>query len=92
MSIVVLEAGITGTPVLITDQCGFDEVERVGGGKVIPATVEGIQKGIIKILEDPEKLKSSGVKLKKYTFENFTWEAAIQRYLSLYQQLLNTKN
>jgi glycosyltransferase involved in cell wall biosynthesis len=92
MSIVVLESGITGTPVLITDQCGFDEVERVGGGKVIPATVEGIQKGLIEILEDPEKLKSSGEKLKKYTFENFTWEAVIQRYLSLYQHLLKTKN
>jgi len=92
MSIVVLESGITGTPVLITDQCGFDAVERVGGGKVIPATVEGIQKGLIEILEDPEKLKSSGEKLKKYTFENFTWEASIQRYLSLYQHLLKTKN
>jgi hypothetical protein len=43
MSIVVLEAGITGTPVLITDQCSFDEVDRIGGGIVVRASVDGIQ-------------------------------------------------
>jgi len=46
MSIVVLEAGITGTPVVITDQCGFDEIETVNGGVVVAATVEGIKAGI----------------------------------------------
>ena len=46
MSIVVLEAGITGTPVLITDQCGFDDVAAVAGGIVVAASVEGLQEGI----------------------------------------------
>ena len=32
MSIVVLEAGRAGTPVMVTDQCDFDEVASVGGG------------------------------------------------------------
>jgi len=31
MSIVVLEAGITETPVLITNTCGFNQVEAIGG-------------------------------------------------------------
>ena len=29
MSIVVLEAGISGTPVLLTDQCGFNVIEKI---------------------------------------------------------------
>ena len=43
MSIVVLESGIAGTPVLITDQCGFDDVAAIAGGMVVAASVEGLQ-------------------------------------------------
>jgi glycosyltransferase involved in cell wall biosynthesis len=57
MSIVVLEAGITGTPVLLTDQCGLSEVESIEGGKVVTASVEGLQSGLIALLTDNAKLK-----------------------------------
>jgi glycosyltransferase involved in cell wall biosynthesis len=92
MSIVVLEAGITGTPVLITDQCGFDEVEHIGGGRVVSATVDGLKDGLLEILRDPGDLKSKGKKLKEYTLENYTWDAIIQKYIHLYHQLLSSKN
>lgn len=92
MSIVVLEAGIIGTPVLLTDQCGFDEVERIGGGKVVPSSVEGLQKGLLEILKDPDKLKSIGAKLKKYVIANYTWEKIINKYIDLYRQVLSNKN
>ncbi len=91
MSIVVLEAGITGTPVLLTDQCGFDEVESICGGLVVPASVDGLQKGLIEILRDPAKLKSMGGNLKKYTCEHFAWDSIINRYLELYSQILDIK-
>jgi glycosyltransferase involved in cell wall biosynthesis len=92
MSIVVLEAGISDTPVLITDQCGFDEVERMGGGKVVPATVDGLIDGLVDLLGDPGSLKSKGERLKDYTSENYTWDAIIQKYIHMYHQLLNSKN
>ena len=92
MSIVVLEAGIVGTPVLLTDQCGFDEVERIGGGKVVPSSVEGLQKGLLEILKDPDKLKSIGAKLKRYVIANYTWEKIINKYIDLYRQVLGNKN
>jgi glycosyltransferase involved in cell wall biosynthesis len=91
MSIVVLEAGITGTPVLITDQCGFDEVEHIGGGRVVPATVDGLKDGLLEILRDPGDLNSKGKKLKEYTIENYTWDAIIQKYIRLYHRLLSSK-
>ena len=92
MSIVVLEAGITGTPVLLTNQCGFDEVERIGGGKVVYATVEGLQNGLLEILKDPDKLKSIGTNLKKHVIANYTWEKIINKYIDLYRQVLGNKN
>ena len=91
MSIVVLEAGITGTPVLLTDQCGFNEVDSIGGGQIVPASIDGLQKGLIEILRDPAQLKSMGANLKKYVYEYFTWDAVINKYLKLYRQILNTR-
>jgi glycosyltransferase involved in cell wall biosynthesis len=91
MSIVVLEAGIMGTPVLLTDQCGFDEVERIGGGKVVSASVEGLQNGLIGMLKDPDNLKSIGTNLKRHVIDNYTWEKIINKYIDLYSQVLSNK-
>ena len=89
MSFVVLEAGITGTPVLITDQCGFNEVAPIGGGQVVPASAEGIEKGLIEILTDPNGLKSKGVNLKRYICAHFIWDSVIDKYIKLYHQILD---
>jgi len=90
MSIVVLEAGISGKPVLITDQCGFNDIAAVNGGIVVPASVEGIQKGLIEILKDAQKRQLMGRALKEYVEHNFTWEIAVEKYLRLYRTILDT--
>lgn len=91
MSIVVLEAGITSTPVLLTDQCGFSDIAGFEGGKVVPATVEGLQNGLIEILRDTEKLKSMGQNLNTFTCKHFTWDSIIKKHLNLYNQILVKK-
>ncbi len=88
MSIVVLEAGITGTPVLLTDQCGFNDVASISGGQVVSASVDGLQKSLIEILRDPAKLESMGASLKKYTCKHFTWDSVIKKYLDLFTRIL----
>jgi len=91
MSIVVLEAGITGTPVLLTDKCGFDEVSNIGGGQIVPASVDGLQKGLIEILRNPNQLKEKGENLKKYIYDNFIWNSVVNKYLKLYDKILNLR-
>ena len=88
MSIVVLEAGISGTPVLLTDQCGFNVIEKIDGGKVVQPSVKGIELGLIEILRDKDRLNSMGSNLKQYTNENFTWDSIIGKYLTLFGQIL----
>jgi glycosyltransferase involved in cell wall biosynthesis len=88
MSIVVLEAGITGTPILLTDQCGFDEVAAIGGGKIVPASVDGLQEGLIELISDPAQLKLKGENLKRYICENFSWDSVVNKYVELYRQIL----
>lgn len=86
MSIVVLEAGISGTPVLLTDQCGFDVVERIGGGKVVPATIEGVQAGLVGLLSDRAILAVMGNRLRAHVRDHYTWDVIVRKYLNLYER------
>ena len=91
MSIVVLEAGITGTPILLTDQCGFNEVTAINGGKVVSASVNGLQEGLIEMLGDSVKMKSMGMNLEKFVSQRFMWDSLINEYIKLYNQILDNK-
>jgi glycosyltransferase involved in cell wall biosynthesis len=87
MSIVVLEAGAAGSPVLITDQCGFDEVEVIGGGKVVSASTPGIMNGIDAMLNE-ECLEKMGSALKQHVEKSYQWDKIASRYISLYSKIL----
>jgi glycosyltransferase involved in cell wall biosynthesis len=88
MSIVVLEAGACATPVLMTDQCGFDQIEQIGGGKVVPATVEGLKQGLQALAARPQDLPEMGARLAAFTRQNFSWESVVLQYRDLFEQLL----
>lgn len=89
MSIVVLEAGAAGTPVLLTDRCGFDEVARVEGGKVVSATSKGLHEGLADLLGKPDELKAMGANLEEFVAEQFSWETTVDKYLELYDGILS---
>lgn len=91
MSIVVLEAGATATPVLITDQCGFNDIAEIGGGVVVPASEKGIREGLTNLLSRPDNLKMMGNKLKQYTRQSFTWNSIVNKYLLMYEEILGNK-
>jgi len=91
MSIVVLEAGISNKPVLITDQCGFNDIEDVNGGLVVSASSDSIRNGLIEVLGDPEKLFSMGKNLESYVRNNFTWKIAVDKYIQLYHIIMNNE-
>ena len=79
MSIVVLEGGAAGIPVLLTDQCGFDDVERIGGGRVVKAEAAAIAGGLVAMLSAAQELPESGRKLRELVRRDFTWDAAAKQ-------------
>lgn len=91
MSIVVLEAGIAGKPVLLTDKCGFDMAGDIDGGKVVSASVDGLQQGLAELVNDKAKLESMGRNLKKFVEERFLWDSLIREYVNLYEQILGAR-
>lgn len=90
MSIVALEAGICGKPVLITDQCGFNTIEHCGGGLVVAATEEGIRDGLLSMLLNSGQLEEMGARLKSHVEERYTWEAAAKACIELFRKVLTS--
>lgn len=84
MSIVVLEAGVLGTPSIITDQCGFDIIESSQCGKVVPATAEALQFGLIDFFSDQNKINLYSKNIYEFTLNNYDWKKIIQSYIKIY--------
>lgn len=89
MSIVALEAGICGTPVVLTDQCGFDEIEKIGGGKVVPVDAAQIAQALDQLLSQRETLGEMGQNLQKFCRERFTWNVRAREYLEQIRQAVS---
>jgi glycosyltransferase involved in cell wall biosynthesis len=83
MSLVALEAGVVGTPVLLTDVCGFDEVESVGGGRVVSATAADLAAGLHALLAASDRLPAMGQRLQELVLARFGWPTIVQKYLAL---------
>lgn len=86
MSLVALEAGICATPVLLTDQCGFNEIQTIGGGKVVNASPDSLQSGLREMLTGGS-LREMGGRLKDHVRRNYLWTAAAQKYMQLFERI-----
>ncbi|NOT13880.1 MAG: glycosyltransferase [Methylococcaceae bacterium] len=91
MSIVALEAGICGTPVLLTDQCGFSDICRVDSRLEVPANVNGIAKGLAGLLDDASVLQQVAPVWHDFVEQHYAWHAIVPDYLKLYKNILTSR-
>jgi len=83
MSIVALEAAISGTSVLLTDQCGFSPLADVGAAIEVPATIDGLSKGLRKIFMGNCNLEEMGKYGRTFALEQYTWSIMAKRFVEL---------
>jgi len=76
MSIVVLEAGAHGRPVLLTDQCGFPQLADCGGGIIVPASAGELERGLRELLQPDAPLSAMGARLQQLVEARYTWNAS----------------
>ena len=88
MSIVAIEAGICGLPVLMTDQCGFGEVREVDARLEVPPSKEGIASGLASLLDGSTPLPALAEKWTTFIERNFTWSTIGPKYCDLYRTIL----
>lgn len=90
MSIVVLEAGICGTPVLLTDRCGFDQVADSGGGQVVTATADALRDALLELFAGQERLPTMGELLREFIRKDYLWSIIAEKYLVLFRQAVSS--
>jgi glycosyltransferase involved in cell wall biosynthesis len=87
MSLVALEAGVLGRPVLLTERCGFDEAAEIGGGLTVPATVEGLRDGLDMLLSNRAALSDMGAKLQTHVVSHYSWPALSRQLLASLREM-----
>lgn len=87
MSIVALEAGVCGTPVLLTENCGFDAVKEVDVRMQVTATVDGIASGLLSLLKDESTLKEISPVWNSFVLTRYSWRSVVNDYINLYKNI-----
>jgi len=88
MSIVALEAGISSTPVLLTDQCGLHEIKEVNPILECSVSAKSIASSMKNILLAPNLLESAKEDWRHLVSERYSWDSVINRYIDLYGEIL----
>jgi glycosyltransferase involved in cell wall biosynthesis len=87
MSLVALEAGACGKPVVLTENCGFDEAAAAGGGIVVSANPDAIGSGLARLVDDAARRSIMGARLKKLVETRYTWPISAKQYLELFARV-----
>lgn len=91
MSIVAVEGGMFGAPVLMTDQCGLDDLRDVEPGLVVPASVDGLTRGLKFTLEDPSRLADWGKRWQALVRERFLWNHLAAEFREVHEQIIGRR-
>jgi glycosyltransferase involved in cell wall biosynthesis len=87
MSIVAIEAGFCGTPVLLTDQCGFSDIRSIDNGLEVSSSADGIAAGLIRLLADPKKLAEISPLWSSFVKQHYSWSSLAPKYVQLFQSI-----
>lgn len=87
----VVEALAAGLPVVITEQCNFPEVERVGAGFVVSAQPAAVADAIAAILGDADLARRMGENARRLIEENYQWSAIAAGMAQRYRELRDAR-
>jgi len=87
--LVMLEAGMCGLPVIASEIEGIADVITEGGnGHLVQSgDDEAFQLAIMRYYTDPEALESLKARTRIFTVSHFGWDAVVDRYVSILQNL-----
>ena len=88
MSIVAIEAGFCGIPVLLTDQCGFSDIRSIDTRLEVAATVTGIADGLTSLLSDLNKLTEISELWSNFVKRRYSWSSLAPEYIKLYNTIV----
>ena len=89
-SMAVLEAAGAGLPVLLTPQCNFPELAKVGGAVEVSPDAAGCEAGLRQLLAltDTER-QTMGRRGRDLVARDYTWSRVAEQMFSVYRWLLD---
>lgn len=81
MSIVAVEAGACGTPVLMTNQCGLEDLREVDARLIVEPTATALATGLRTALQDLDRLELWGKKWQHLVMKRFLWHDLADKFL-----------
>ena len=87
LSMAVLEALAAGLPAVISPGCNMPEVETVGAGFVVDASVDAVAAKLRDLLVDGGLRERMGKAARELVAERFTWDRVAIQLESVYQQV-----
>jgi glycosyltransferase involved in cell wall biosynthesis len=85
-SMAVLEALASGTAVLLSPGCNFDQVESAAAGRVVPQEEQAVASAIEQLLADRGRLAEMGKAGRRLVAANYSWDVVVDRLLRVYQE------
>ncbi len=86
---VLLEALAAATPIVCTDHLGAREVVRDGESGLLTAhTPEALARGVLTLLDDPQRARAMGQFGQQDIMQRFDYEALMARWEALYRHTL----
>jgi glycosyltransferase involved in cell wall biosynthesis len=88
MSIVLLEAGLAKIPLVLTDQCGLNELQDMHLATVVKVSALNIAHGIQHTLSSRKTSLEAAMNLNEYIIENFLWQTIAFKLERLFTTVL----
>lgn len=87
-SMSVAEALASRVPVVISEECHFEEVEKSGAGWVVKREVEAVKKALEEVFSDPKSAQERAARGRALIEGGFTWDRIGQRLGAAYAEAL----
>lgn len=85
LPVALLEYGMAGLPVVVTDVGACKEVVNDLGSVVPPKNVAQLATALLEVIEDPLKAKEQGIAFKKHVMTTFDATAYIEKLVRFYK-------
>jgi glycosyltransferase involved in cell wall biosynthesis len=86
-SVAVLEALACRVPVVISNHCHFDEVERASAGVIVPLNAEQLADALESTLADTKRSAEMGAAGRRLIETRYTWDRVASATCQLYESL-----
>ncbi|KQT04780.1 MULTISPECIES: glycosyltransferase [unclassified Rhizobium] len=90
-SVAITEALACATPVVITENCHFPEVEEADAGVIVKLDPQAVASALISVLYDPSRANEMGRNGRALVLENYTWPRIAQMTLDAYAANAHTE-